>query len=195
MSAQNTFEYQPDEPIKEDVKKTVEQEVIPPTKKEPVKDVDQTNEDAGTDLIALDQITPMKVFTAENGLDPVIEKIRKQVEAEILDPSTEKGRLRIGSLARKIGSAKQSLKKLGKGLTEEWRAQTKTVTSETSRMEKQLDALRDKIKKPLDEYNIREANRIQTHEDRLQAIINTGLFGENVEPTLEILKESSVNLK
>lgn len=124
-----------------------------------------------TDLIVLPpKENILTVFLTDKGLDPVIEKIKAQVRAEVLDVSTEDGRRRIGALARQIGSAKMALKDMAMELTEDWRAKTKAVTSERTRMEAELDALRDEVKAPLDEYKEREDARLKAHENALISI-------------------------
>lgn len=139
------------------------------------------------ELIVIDQINALQVFANENGLDPVIEQIRKQVKSEVYDISTKEGRERIGSIARKIGSAKIALKNMSKELTEDWQRQTKAVTSEATRMESELDALRDEIKAPLDEYNNIEKTRIADHESNLDAIREAAIF--EYEPTIEQVQD------
>lgn len=130
------------------------------------------SESDSAELIPIKQINAMQVFSVENGLDPVIKRIKEEVEKEVLDPSDEKGRARIRSLARKVGSAKMRLKELGQGLTEDWRKKTKAVTSETSRMEKELDALRDSILKPVEEYEAKKEARKQKFEGRINDILS-----------------------
>lgn len=109
-------------------------------------------------------------FATEKGLDPIIDEIKKRVKSEVLDISTEAGRKRIGSLARQIGSAKMDLKEVAEALTEDWRRKTKAVTSERLRMEKELDALRDEVKAPLDEFRAREEERTKAHEEAISVL-------------------------
>ncbi len=124
------------------------------------------NEEPGTALIVLDQVkaNAVQVFSTEKGLDPVIEEIKRRVKSENFDISTEEGRLRIGSVARQIGSAKMRLKDMAMELTEDWRTKTAAVTKERTRMEKELDALRDEIKDPLDKWKESEEIRKAQHE-------------------------------
>jgi len=130
----------------------------------------QAEKTTGTDLVTVAQGTALVAFSTENGLDPVIKKIKERIASETLDISTEEGRQRIGSLARQIGSAKMRLKEMAQGLTEDWRKKTKSVTSETSRMEKELDALRDSIKEPLEKWKERDDKRKEAHEFDIAAV-------------------------
>lgn len=140
------------------------------------------------ELAIIEEKNALAVFTSEEGLEPIIKKIREQVEAEQIDPSTDAGRKAIGSLARKIGSSKVQLKKLGQTLTEDWRAKTKAVTAETTRMEKEMDEMRDEVLAPRDAYEARIAERKQEFETRLNALEDADLF-EFPNPDFDLISE------
>lgn len=141
-----------------------------------------------TELITIENLKPLEVFGTDGGLDPIIEKIKEQVKGEVLDVSTEEGRARIASLARKIGSAKTRLEGMAMGLTEDWRSKTNAVNAEKKRMKEELDSLRDEIKAPLDEYRNREKLRVEAHETRLAAIVDGDLF-EFPDPSADMIAE------
>jgi len=140
------------------------------------------------DLIPLQNLNALDVFSTDGGLDPIIEKVKEQVRSEHYDISTEEGRKRIGSVAKKIGSTKVTLQNMALELTEDWRKKTKAVNSEKKRMTEELDALRDEVKQPLDEYREREKNRVDGHETRLNAIENADLF-EFPDPSADMIAE------
>lgn len=109
-------------------------------------------------------------FSTEGGLDPIIEEIERRVEDEIFDVTTEKGRERIGSVARQIGSAKKRLEELALGLTEDWRSKTAAVNEEKKRMVRRMDTLRDKVLAPRDAYLKQEEDRQAAHRGALEWI-------------------------
>jgi len=154
-----------------------------------------SNENAETkqELVVIDQQNVLVAFQKPEGLDPVIEQIREKVKSEIYDISTKEGRDRIGSVARQIGSAKRRLKEMSQGLTSDWQAKTKIVTTEATRMEKELNDLRDEVKAPLDAYNDKEKERIAKHEVRLDAIRELAVF--EFEPTIDqvIMRQSELD--
>lgn len=138
------------------------------------------------ELIIIDDKNPIDIFGKDGGLDPVIDKIKEKVKSEVYDASTDEGRKRIGSVARQIGSAKKTMEKMALGLTEDWRAQTARVNAEKKRMVDELDALRDEIKAPLDEFNEREKRRVEDHEQAISAIkeaVHFAMFDENGHPS------------
>lgn len=145
------------------------------------------------ELVAIEKVNALEVFSTERGLDPIIEDIKKQVEEQELDASTEEGRKQIASVARKIGSSKVMLEKLAMDLTEDWRKKTNAVNAEKKRMREELDSLRDEVKAPLDEYRQREAKRVEAHEQRIVAMANTANF-ETSEQSVEELKKANNQL-
>jgi hypothetical protein len=60
---------------------------------------------------------------------------------------------------------------LGKGMTEEWRKSTRAVNEECGIIEERMDALRDRVRAPLTEFENKEKDRIKGHEDALAAMI------------------------
>ena len=140
------------------------------------------------ELIPLNNLNALEVFSKEGGLDPIINKIREQVKSEVFDVSTEEGRKHIGSVARKIGSAKATLEKMALNLTEDWRTKTSAVNAEKKRVKEELDALRDEIKAPLDEYKEKQRLRVERHETLLSGLENADLF-EFPNPTTDLIAE------
>lgn len=149
----------------------------------------------GTDLVII-QVKTTEIVTAfsqEKGLDPVIERIKNRVRTEDMDPTTEDGRARRGSVARQIGSAKMELKRLGQTLTEDWRKQTKAVTSETSRMEAELDALRDEVLAPRIEFENREKSRVDAHRLRIDMLAALSSFPDPDYPPTSTAVQNRIN--
>ena len=116
--------------------------------------------------------TALVAFSTTNGLDPIIEEIKRRVAKEKLDVTTPKGRERIGTLARQVGSAKKRLEEMALGLTEDWRLKVSAVNSEKARMIKEMDALRDSILAPRIAYEEIEKNRVAAHNAALDEINN-----------------------
>lgn len=112
----------------------------------------------------------IKMFSEDNGLDPLIDEIRSRVKSEVFDVTTKAGRDRIGSVARQIGSAKVKMQEYADSLTEDQKKAIKLVTSEKTRMSKEMDALRDSVLAPRDEFESREKKRVEERESRLAGI-------------------------
>lgn len=123
----------------------------------------------GSALALVETLTPIQAYAA-GAADSLIERIRAEVRATPLDVTTEKGRAKIGSVAKSIGSAKVSLVNMGKALTADIDAQRKLVLTERNRIEAELDALRDEVLAPRKEFEAREAARIEAHQTAIDDI-------------------------
>ena len=115
------------------------------------------------ELIKVEPQNVLTVFTTEQGLDPLLEKIKQEVKEFEHDLSTGAGRKRTASLARKVASSKTYLDGLGKDLTSGWKAKAKVVDSERKRMRDFLDALKEDARKPLTDWE-QEQERIEAEE-------------------------------
>jgi hypothetical protein len=102
----------------------------------------------------------------KNGCDPIIDRIREEAKREVSghDISTDTGRKKLASVARKVASSKVALDDAGKELVASLKRQTTSIDAERRRMRDTLDELRDEIRKPLTEYEEREKARIDAHE-------------------------------
>lgn len=184
---QATFDYVPEESEKVEKPATKNKEI--PAAEKPATSTDVA-------LIEIKQSEVVALFSNEKGLDPIIQKIKRRVETEVFDVTTEDGRARIGSVARQIGSAKMDLKRMGQALTEDWRLKTKAVTSETTRMEGELDALRDKVLAPRVEFENMEKNRVDGHRRNIEALAALSIFqGAEQEPSSADVEARIARLK
>lgn len=127
-----------------------------------------------------------KLFTKE-GIDSMIEMVEKEAASlSSFDIATKKGRDEIKSAAYKVACSKAPIKNLASELKEESKKLIDGVNSEWNRYEKAMDALRDKIRKPVDEIEEREATILKARQDRLAEIENL----PNIIPFYEFSKPS-----
>jgi len=113
-------------------------------------------------------ITPVKLFS-ENGLDPVLKKIRKEIREFVPIIETSKGRKEIGSFAYKIAQSKTFIDKLGKELNADLKAKTKLIDAERKRSRDTLDKWKNEVRQPLTDYEIAEKERIE-EEQRIERV-------------------------
>lgn len=114
-------------------------------------------------LVALETLKP-EVFL-DKGIDPHLQMVKAEVDAFIPDISTKKGRDEIKSLAHKIARSKTALDKLGFNLVSEWKIKSKQVDAERSRAWDFLESLQKQVRRPLDEFEAKEEERIKRLED------------------------------
>lgn len=136
-------------------------------KAEPVAEVIQAAESTEVAVVEIPKETAIAVFTADNGLDPYIEQIRREVAGFSADVSTRKGREAVASMAHKIARSKTYLDGCGKDLVAELKAIPAKIDAERKRMREILDSLRDQVRQPLTEWEAAEEQRIATHKTAL----------------------------
>lgn len=127
-----------------------------------------------TDLIKIEEITPMTVFTTANGPDPIIQAIKNEVAKFTPDISTKAGREEIKSMAYKIARTKTTLDDLGSKLTEDMKKQVKVVDSSRKKIWEELETLQKETRKPLTDWENIEKDRVANHEKNLLAIADLG---------------------
>lgn len=103
------------------------------------------------------------------GLSGYLEKIR-ELAKEVPDVTTKKGRDRIGSLARMVGSSKTAIEKPGREYLKRLKEAVKPAEEELRVFTRECDAIRDAILKPRDDWELAEESRKQALQDRLSAL-------------------------
>ncbi len=139
-----------------------------------------------TDLIVLEKLTPAVIF-APGGIDDVLAKIKAEVMSQDTDISTKSGRDAVASLAYKVARSKTALDKMGKDLGQEHYDAWKKITAERSRIQQDLDDLRDEVRKPLTDWENAEKDRVAGHEGALNKIQDMGFF--EVPPSSAEIKQ------
>lgn len=126
-----------------------------------------------TDLVVIEKSSAMAVFTNNEQLDPIIEKIEKEARSLVPDVSTKKGRDAIASMAHKVARSKTYIDNAGKDLVAELKALPKQIDESRRIARERLDALKDEVRRPLTEWEAEqerikeeEAARIKAEEDR-----------------------------
>lgn len=115
------------------------------------------------------KINLQKLFT-EEGMNEIISAIKAEVKDFKADISTKEGRAEIISMAFKIAKCKAPIKNLASELKEESKKLIDGVNSQWNRYEKEMDTLRDEIRKPVDEIEAEEKRILQEKHDRLNQI-------------------------
>lgn len=121
------------------------------------------------ELIVIKPAQLAEVFV-ENGLDPFIELIKKEVEGIVPDVSTKKGRDAIKSRAYWVAQKKTLIDNAGKKYVADLKGRIKPIDVERKRMRDILEELQAEIKQPLVEWQAEEDRKKQVEEDRVEAI-------------------------
>lgn len=133
--------------------------------------------EAGTDIVALVEATPVIVLTDKAKFNQFYEAMREECDAHVPDLTTEKGRKAIASLAYKVARTKTAIDDAGKKLNEEARARINAVDESRREIRQQLDDLKDEVRRPLTEWEAAEEARVEQAKAELQLIRDLAQIG------------------
>jgi hypothetical protein len=148
------------------------------------------------ELVVIEKLNAVDVFK-KGGIRPIIDAIRKNVSSEIPDVSTLKGRKNIASNAYKVSQSKTLLDNFGKGLADELNDKLKPIHAERKLARDELDSLRDEIRKPLNDWENKEVQRVESIRLKIDNIVflsaneDASCFGFSAD----VLKHNLVELK
>lgn len=114
--------------------------------------------------------TALQVYSAANGLDPFLAKIREEIDGFVPDVTTRKGREAIASIAYKVARSKTALDNVGKELVADLKEVPKKVDAERKRMRDLLDSWQAEVRQPLTEWEQREEMRKAKHQAGIDQI-------------------------
>lgn len=125
-----------------------------------------------------------KIFV-EGGSVIVTQFFDKVVEELQLDVTTPEGRKEIASRAYQLARVSTKYDDMGKAKGEELKKAAKVIDNERKAIRDHIEGLQVKVRKPLDEFEQREAARVQLIREQLDALKAYGvLTGEEDSATL-----------
>lgn len=123
-----------------------------------------------TDIAVLVAESPVTVLLDDNAFDAFVAHVENEISIAPVDLSTVKGRKEVGSLAYKITRSKTAIDAAGKELTEEARKRIDSVNACRRKVKTVLDALAEKARKPLTDWENAEETRIKRARSVIDAI-------------------------
>lgn len=121
-----------------------------------------------TDLVVPSKTTVPTIIAADT--DDILGKLRDKIAAFRSDISTPKGRDAIRSMAYDVAKAKTALDALGKRLGEDARKTVDAINAERRVVRDRLEELQESVRRPLTQWERRDADRIAAHEAALAEI-------------------------
>ena len=118
-----------------------------------------------------------------------LDEIERRVLEVETDVTTPKGRAGIKSLAHRVSRTKIMLDDAGKDLTEQQRRTIDAVNADRRVCRDRLDALRDRVRKPLVEFEERETRRVEAHQRAIAAIESLAEIDPKAESALDVINE------
>ena len=115
-------------------------------------------------------LNPVEVFSKPEGIEDVLSRLEREVRAIPTDPTTEAGRDAIKSLAYKVSRSKTALDQAGKDVQADAKRVVDVVNAGRREIVARLDALRDEVRKPVNDYEAREKARVDDLRGRIADI-------------------------
>lgn len=122
------------------------------------------------ELQVIEQNAIVQAFQSENGIQSLFDRMAEQARSIVPDVSTKKGRDAIASQAYKVSKSKTAVDNHGKELVAGIKAQAAVIDKDRKAWRDQCDALRDEIRKPLDDWEQAEKDRVAKHENAILTI-------------------------
>lgn len=136
-----------------------------------------------TDIATLAPTDLVAILTTPEKFDDLIGRIRKEVAEFVPDLTTATGRKAIASLAYKVARTKTALDDAGKELNADKRKEIDAVDAVRRDVRAKLDDLSAQARKPLDEWEAKEAERASIVANFMQTIDSFRLIDPNETST------------
>ncbi|WP_343552150.1 cell envelope biogenesis protein TolA [Pantoea sp.] len=117
-----------------------------------------------TDLVVIEKANALTVFKSADQIEEILAKVEREVMSFVPDVTTAKGRKEIASLAYRVSQTKSYLDGLGKDLVAELKEVPKLIDANRKTVRDRLDALRDKARQPVTDWEA-EQERIKAEEE------------------------------
>ena len=135
-------------------------------------------------LEVIQTLTPAQIF--ESGeLLTIVGAIEAECLSFVIDPSSEKGRDEIKSLAYKIARSKTTIEKAKKAYTEDLRKKVAEINAHAANAVDRLQALQDKVREPVTQYEKREKERVASLKAKI-AEIESFMIMDGLTPSKQI---------
>lgn len=122
-----------------------------------------------TDLVVIEKANALTVFKSSDQIEEILAKVEREVMSFVPDVSTAKGRKEIASLAYRVAQTKTYLDSLGKDLVAELKEIPKLIDGNRKTVRDRLDALKEKARQPLSDYEAEQQRIKEAEEARIAA--------------------------
>lgn len=141
---------------------------------------------------------PSVVYRDDGVFAALVLEIEAGIAASTATVESKAGRDAIASSAYRIAKIKTRLVDAGKCLTEDWRKKTAAVNAVKAQIERDLDALRDKARAPLDKWEAAERAKIAKAKDLIALFNSKAAVGvmasvESIDQDIELVRATTVH--
>jgi hypothetical protein len=128
------------------------------------------------EIITREELDPVVVYSG--GLDEILKRIETATQDCPKSAGTPEDRDAIKSLAYKVTRSKTLIDDLGKELGEEARKKVNAINADRQKARSFLDALKDRVRKPLTNWEAKQEERRKGFEAKIAGIV---FAGQNAE--------------
>jgi len=122
------------------------------------------------DLVEIPPQNALAVFTSATAIDPILARVKREIDAFVPDVSTASGRRAIASIAHKVAQSKTALEAVGKRLADEQKEVPKKIDATRRKIRDTLDAWKDEVRQPLTDWETIEDARTNAHVNKIAEI-------------------------
>lgn len=140
---------------------------------------------AETSVTTINSMNAVELFQG-NKIEELLDAIAAEVRSEVPDPSTEKGRAQIKSLAHKVAKSKTAIDSLGKDLVAGRKAELKEIDARRKEARDYLDDLKAEVRQPVTDWENAEAERVSAIKERIAEIQNLAREFDNLGKPLSL---------
>ena len=126
-----------------------------------------------TSIATIESMNAVELFQGDS-MKALLDAITKETKSEIVDPSSEKGRGRIKSLAYKVARSKTAIDTLGKNLVSEWKEKSEEVDATRKTARDYLDELKLEVRQPVTDWEESEQARVDKIKQRIDSLKSLG---------------------
>jgi len=135
----------------------------------------------------------LEIFSEKDGLIPYIEMVESEAAKFVGSVETKAAREEMASFAHKITRSKTYLDAAGKALVDEMKDLPKRIDANRKAMRDRLDALRDKVRLPLTQFEQAEQARAERAKNIIQGMAaqtygTTGLSSKAITQRIDELQ-------
>ena len=130
-----------------------------------------------TALAVIPEERALEVFLEGKGIDELLAACEEKATAITADVSTAKGRAEIKSMAYLVTRTKTAIDAVRKALADEYKEKPKRIDANGKRIKDFLDALQERVRKPLTDWEEAERRRVTIIEGRIRGIEGMILAG------------------
>lgn len=142
---------------------------------------------ADTNLVTITKADALSVFTTPNAIDPILARIRQEIDAFEPDISTKRGRDSIASIAYRVARSKTYLDGVGKELADEQKEIPRKIDAARKKLRDTLDTWRDEVRKPLTDWEAAEEARVNFIKANIDEL--KGTIADTAERPVLLLRE------